>query len=92
MTFYSIGSLAGPLPSHVVLDSLINAVNVEKARSTAFKDTVFPNDRNSDESIIAFVHRITTIAENWTMKRIEYLDAVRGTILDRDTRLFDHHP
>ena len=87
---YSIGSLTGPVPFKQVIRSLIATLNDEAARCAVFKGTVFLDDRNSPGTISDFIRNITDLAERWTQKRIEYLDAAHGSINHRDGRLFDH--
>lgn len=87
---YSLGSLTGPVPFARVIRSMIDTLNDEKARIDTLQDTIFTDDRRSPDTISAFIRNITNIAEQWTQKRIDYLDAASGSISHRDARLFDH--
>ncbi|KAK3617147.1 hypothetical protein LTR22_026828 [Elasticomyces elasticus] len=87
---YSLGSLTGSVPFANVMRSMIETLNDENARIGAFKDTVFLNGRSSPDAIFEFIQNITSAAERWSQKRIDYLDAVPGSIGHKDRRLFDH--
>ncbi|KAK5105634.1 hypothetical protein LTR62_002639 [Meristemomyces frigidus] len=87
---YSLGSLTGPVPFARVIRSMIDTLNDENARISPSKGTVFFDDGSSPDTTSAFIRNITSVAERWTQKRIEYLNAVPGSISHRDARLFDH--
>ena len=82
---YSVGSLTGPLPFAQVIRSLLKFIHDERARRAATQDaaTAAAHERRLGRSL-------ANTAEGWTQKRIEYLDAVQGPIIHKDTRLFDH--
>ncbi|KAK4897887.1 hypothetical protein LTR49_027914 [Elasticomyces elasticus] len=87
---YSLGSLTGSVPFANVIRSMIETLNDENARIGAFKDTVFLDGRSSPDAIFEFIQNITSAAERWSQKRIDYLDAVPGSMGHKDRRLFDH--
>ncbi|KAK3614643.1 hypothetical protein LTR22_027708, partial [Elasticomyces elasticus] len=87
---YNLGSLTGPIPFAHVIRSMIDTLNDENARIRPFNDTVFSDDRTSPDAIFDFIQKISGAAERWTQKRIDYLDAISGSIRHGDTRLFDH--
>ena len=82
---YSIGSLTGPLPFAQVIRTLLRVVQDKVAQRATSKD---PGMAHLEE--VAVGHDLANTAEYWTQKRIEYLDAVKGAIDHKDTRLFDY--